>query len=86
MRDAVLTALTAAQARIFQAVAQRPGILASQLREIVWAHDIDGGPEDFKALHVHIHGANKRLKQFNLAIRGVRGDHVGGYYLETLEQ
>ena len=48
--------------RIFNAVRRYPGIDAEALRGLVWAADPDGGPEDRKVLHVHIHQMNQLLR------------------------
>jgi hypothetical protein len=63
--------------RIFDAVAKSPGISAERLREIVWADDPNGGPEDRKCLHVHVHQLNKLLLPFGLMVRAPFGAGAG---------
>jgi len=62
--------------RIFDAVSRHPGIDAETLRSRVWAADPNGGPEDRKVLHVHIHQLNRVLQSHGLR---VRGSHSDGY-------
>ena len=68
---------------IFDAVRRHPGIDAEALRGLVWAADPDGGPEDRKVLHVHIHQLNQLLR-----LRGirVRGSHSDGYRVVNIEK
>ena len=61
---------------ILDAVRARPGISAEDLRAIVWTADPNGGPEDRKVLHVHVHQLNKLLASLGVA---VRGSVSGGY-------
>ena len=67
--------------RIFDAVAKSPGISAERLREIVWADDPNGGPEDRKCLHVHVHQLNKLLLPFGLMVRAPFGFSGHGVHL-----
>ena len=62
--------------RIFDVIRHRPGISAEALRNLVWADDIDGGPETLSCLHVHVHQMNRILQPHGLA---VRGHPTGGY-------
>jgi hypothetical protein len=57
--------------RILDAVRRHPGIDAESLRSIVW-DGADGGPEDRKVLHVHVHQLNRLLMPFGLRVRGSR--------------
>jgi hypothetical protein len=50
--------------RIFATVRRRPGISAEELRCVVWADDPNGGPENLKTLHVHIHQLNRMLQLY----------------------
>jgi len=69
--------------RIFDAVRQRPGIDAETLRGLVWAADPNGGPEDRKVLHVHVHQLNRMLQSHRLR---VRGSATGGYRIVSTEE
>jgi DNA-binding response OmpR family regulator len=60
---------------ILNIVQRRPGISAEELRNLVWADDPAGGPEDRKTIHVHVSQLNKRLAVFGIAVRG----GTGGY-------
>lgn len=71
-------ALPRIKSKILDAVRRRPGITATELRDIVWADAIDGGPEDRKVLHVHICQLNKLIAHTGVA---VRGSISGGYRL-----
>jgi hypothetical protein len=62
--------------RIFDAVQRRPGIGAEALRDRIWAADPNGGPEDRKVLHVHVHQLNRLLRPHGIR---VRGSASGGY-------
>ena len=68
--------------RIFDAVRRRPGIDTEALRGLVWAADPNGGPEDRKVLHVHIHQLNRVLQFHGLR---VRGSTSGGYRVVSVE-
>jgi hypothetical protein len=70
--------LTPTQERALRAVRRHPGITSEELRGLVWADDPNGGPEDRKALHVHVHHLNARLAVHGIA---VRGSCSGGYRL-----
>jgi len=37
---------------------------------LTWASDPNGGPEDRKCLHVHVHQLNEKLAPHGLRIRG----------------
>src|SRR5262245_44166595 len=63
-------ALPPIKARILDAVRRRPGISAEELRCVIWAGDSDGGPEDRKVLHVHVHQLNKLIAPLGVAVRG----------------
>jgi hypothetical protein len=63
--------------RILEAVQRRPGISAEVLRAVVWAHDPNGGPESFGAIHVHIHQLNKLLARHGLVVRAPFGAGAG---------
>jgi hypothetical protein len=47
-------ALSRTGRRIFDAVKAHPGILAENLRDIVWADDPSGGPESRHAIYAHV--------------------------------
>jgi hypothetical protein len=70
--------LSPVKQRIFEAVRARPGISSRELRDVVWADHLNGGPEDPKNLHVHISQMNHQLVAHGLRIRGSRRD---GYRL-----
>jgi hypothetical protein len=59
--------------RILEAVVKHPDIPAERLREIVWADDPNGGPEDRKVLHVHVFQLNRLLIPHGLVVRAGRG-------------
>src|SRR5215207_7416317 len=59
--------------RILDAVQRCPGISAEQLRDVVWATDRNGGPEDRKVLHVHVHQLNRRLAPYGVMVRAPKG-------------
>jgi hypothetical protein len=63
--------------RILDAVQRHPGITAEHLREIVWQADPNGGPEDRKVLHVHIHQLNQRLAPYGVMVRAPKGAGAG---------
>jgi hypothetical protein len=65
--------------RILAIVQRRPGITAAQLREVVWADAIDGGPENFKTIHVHINQLNKLTAPLGFIVRARRGCAHEGY-------
>ena len=71
--------------RIFEAVQHRPGVSADALREIVWADDPNGGPEDRKVLHVHIHQLNRLLTPFGVEVRAPFGAGAG-YRIQKVMQ
>ena len=56
------------KARILNTVRRHPGIDAETLRALVWFEDANGGPEDRKVLHVHIHQLNRQLAPHGLAV------------------
>jgi len=58
------------KARILDLVRRHPGIDAETLRTLTWASDPNGGPEDRKCLHVHVHQLNEKLAPHGLRIRG----------------
>ena len=68
--------------RIFEAVRRHPGIGAEELRSLVWASDPNGGPEDRKVLHVHVHQLNRRLAAHGLRVWAGQGAGRG-YRLEA---
>jgi DNA-binding response OmpR family regulator len=70
-------ALPPIKARILHAVQRRPGITAEDLRALVWADDPNGGPENRKAIHVHVHQLNKRLASFGFVVRAPFGAGAG---------
>jgi hypothetical protein len=63
--------------RILEAVQRRPDISAEDLRAIVWADDPNGGPEDRKALHVHVHQLNRLLAPCGIVVRAPFGAGAG---------
>jgi hypothetical protein len=63
--------------RILDAVQRHPGISAEDLREIVWRADPNGGPEDRKALHVHVFQLNQRLAPYGVMVRAPKGAGAG---------
>jgi hypothetical protein len=63
--------------RILDAVRDRPGISAEELRTVVWAQDPAGGPEDRKVLHVHVHQLNHLLIPLGIAVRAPKGAGAG---------
>jgi DNA-binding response OmpR family regulator len=66
--------------RIFEAVKRRPGITAQQLRDWVWADDLDGGPlTDTKCLHVHVAQLNRLLAPHGIIVRS----QGGGYQIRS---
>jgi hypothetical protein len=65
---------------IFEAVQRRPDISADQLREIVWADDPNGGPEDRKCLHVHVSQLNHLLAPLGIMVRS----QGGGYRIRSV--
>ena len=74
-------ALPPMKRKILDAVRRQPGIDAENLRIAVWTGP-DGGPEDPKVLHVHIHQLNRLLAPFEIRVRGSR---TYGYRLQTIE-
>jgi hypothetical protein len=73
--------LSPIKARILALVQRRPGIDAQTLRELIWANDPNGGPENAKAIHVHVNQLNRILASQGIRIRG---SHGGGYRLQKL--
>jgi hypothetical protein len=69
--------------RILDAVQRRPGITAEDLRTVVWADDPNGGPENRKAIHVHVHQLNKRLAPLGFVVRAPFGAGAG-YHIRTV--
>jgi hypothetical protein len=67
--------------RLLEIVRRHPGISAEELRSLVWAEDPNGGPENSKCLHVHVHQLNRLLAPLGLV---VRGSGSGGYQLRAL--
>ena len=63
--------------RILDAVQRCPGISAGELRDVVWAADPSGGPEDPKVLHVHVSQLNSRLAPFGVMVRAPKGAGAG---------
>jgi hypothetical protein len=63
--------------RIFEAVQRRPGISADELRAAVWADDPNGGPEDRKVIHVHVHQLNRLLAPLGIRVRAPFGAGAG---------
>lgn len=62
--------------RILDAVRRRPGISAQQLRDVVWAGDLDGGPlTDTKCLHVHVAQLNALLRPLGICVRSQGGGY-----------
>ena len=54
-----------------------PGISAEELREIVCADDLDGGPENLKTIHVHVYQLNKLLIPLGIVVRAPFGAGAG---------
>jgi len=75
-------ALPPTKQRILDTVRRRPGVTAEELREIVWADDPAGGPEDRKVLYVHVHQLNRLIAPLGVAVRG----GTGGYRVTPLNQ
>lgn len=69
---------------ILDVVQRRPGIGAEDLRSAVWANDPNGGPEDRKVLHVHVHQLNRLLWPHGIAVRHGRG--FDGYRVRSLDR
>jgi len=67
--------------RILDVVRRHPGIDAETLRGLVWADDPNGGPENPKAIHVHVHQLNRRLQLHGIR---VRGSCSGGYRIVAI--
>jgi hypothetical protein len=62
--------------RIYDAVRRRPDITARELRDWVWADDIDGGPlTDTKCLHVHVAQLNAMLRPHGIMVRSQGGGY-----------
>jgi hypothetical protein len=68
-------ALPKTKRRILDAVQRHPGISAEELRTIVWADDVNGGPEDRKVLHVHVNQLNHLLAPHGIAVRSQGGGY-----------
>jgi hypothetical protein len=66
--------------RIFEAVQRHPDISAERLRDLVWADDPSGGPEDRKVLHVHVNQLNHLLAPHGIMVRA----QGGGYQIRRL--
>ena len=67
--------------RILDAVRRRPGITAQELRDWVWADDLDGGPlTDTKCLHVHVAQLNALLRPLGIVVRS----EGGGYRIRSV--
>jgi hypothetical protein len=66
--------------RLLEIVRRRPGITAEELRSLIWTGP-DGGPENSKCLHVHVHQLNRLLAPLGLVIRG---SVSGGYQMRAL--
>jgi hypothetical protein len=66
--------LTPTQRRILGAVQRHPGISSEELRGLVWADDPNGGPENPKTIHVHVHLLNDRLAAHGFVVRGSGSD------------
>jgi hypothetical protein len=67
--------------RIYEAVQRRPGITAQELRDWVWADDIDGGPlTATKCLHVHVSQLNDLLRPLGITVRS----EGGGYRIRSV--
>jgi hypothetical protein len=64
---------------IFNLVRRRPGITAEELRSLVWASDPNCGPENHKAVHVHVFQLNQLLAPAGITIRGSKSF---GYRIE----
>jgi hypothetical protein len=71
-----MVALTKTERRIYRALQER-GRTAEELRQIVWAHDPNGGPECRHTIYVHIANLNKRLAGVNELVRYDQGE---GHY------
>ena len=68
--------------KIYAAVKRRPGITAQQLRDWIWADDIDGGPlTDTKCLHVHVAQLNALLRPLGIMVRS----QGGGYQIRDVK-
>lgn len=72
-------ALPKIKQRILDAVKRCPGISAEELRDVVWADDPSGGPEDRKVLHVHVNQLNHLLAPHGIAVRS----QGGGYQIRS---
>jgi hypothetical protein len=66
------------KSRIYEAVRRRPGISAEELRGLVW-NGPDGGPENIKCLHVHVHQLNNLLAPHGIMVRS----QGGGYQIRS---
>jgi hypothetical protein len=63
------------KARIFETVQRRPDISAEELRCVVWADDVSGGPENRKCLHVHVAQLNSLLAPHGIMVRSQGGGY-----------
>ena len=63
--------------RILNAVRRCPGIDAERLRGVVWADDLDGGPENLKTIHVHVYQLNRLLAPHGIIVRAPFGAGAG---------
>lgn len=68
--------------KILDAVRRQPGIDAENLRLRIWDGP-DGGPEDPKVLHVHIHQLNCLLAPHGVRVKGSR---FYGYRLQAIQK
>jgi hypothetical protein len=66
------------KSRIYEIVRRCPGIGAEELRGLVWDGP-DGGPENFKCLHVHVHQLNNLLAPHGIMVRS----QGGGYQIRS---
>ena len=85
--DEIDIVLTPLQKRIFHLVkrAGAAGIAGWDLMDMVYMHDINGGPESSNIIAVVCTQMNKRLLQFGLQVKGRRGP--GGYFaLQKVEK
>jgi hypothetical protein len=83
--DEISAALTPLQRRIFNVVknAGTAGIRGKDVMDIVYADDINGGPDNTNIIAVVASQANRRLVRFGVKISGRRGPG-GGLKLEKL--
>ena len=84
--DELGVVLTPLQNRIFKIVKRAgvAGIQANEIMEMIYQNAPNGGPDSNNIIAVVCGQMNKRLKQFNVKIKGRRGP--GGYFsLQKLE-